>query len=95
MQESNAEKALVALKQLQPQQARVCRAGTWRCVSAATLVPGDLVDLRCGDKVPADCRVVELKTASFRVEQSQLTGESVAVLKVKLTSSSCLLVSGV
>ncbi|CDJ61443.1 calcium-transporting ATPase, putative [Eimeria maxima] len=80
-QESNAEKALVALKQLQPQQARVCRAGTWRCVSAATLVPGDLVDLRCGDKVPADCRVVELKTASFRVEQSQLTGESVAVLK--------------
>ncbi|CDI85418.1 calcium-transporting ATPase, putative [Eimeria praecox] len=80
-QESNAEKALVALKQLQPQQARVCRSGTWRCVSAATLVPGDLVDLRCGDKVPADCRVVELKTASFRVEQSQLTGESVAVLK--------------
>ncbi|KAL8271131.1 hypothetical protein Esti_004942 [Eimeria stiedai] len=80
-QESNAEKALVALKQLQPQQARVCRSGEWRCVSASSLVPGDLVDLRCGDKVPADCRVVELKTASFRVEQSQLTGESVAVLK--------------
>ncbi|XP_026194492.1 calcium-transporting ATPase 2, endoplasmic reticulum-type [Cyclospora cayetanensis] len=80
-QESNAEKALVALKQLQPQLARVCRSGTWRCVSATTLVPGDLVDLRCGDKVPADCRVVELKTASFRVEQSQLTGESIAVLK--------------
>lgn len=53
-------------------------------MSASTLVPGDLVDLRCGDKVPADCRVVQLKTASFRVEQSQLTGESVAVLKVKL-----------
>ncbi|CDJ68017.1 calcium-transporting ATPase, putative [Eimeria necatrix] len=80
-QESNAEKALVALKQLQPQQARVCRSGAWRCVSASSLVPGDLVDLRCGDKVPADCRVVELKTASFRIEQSQLTGESVAVLK--------------
>lgn len=80
-QESNAEKALVALKQLQPQQARVCRSGEWRCVSASSLVPGDLIDLRCGDKVPADCRVVQLKTASFRVEQSQLTGESVAVLK--------------
>ncbi|CDJ33632.1 calcium-transporting ATPase, putative [Eimeria mitis] len=80
-QESNAEKALVALKQLQPQQARVCRSGSWRCVSSSSLVPGDLVDLRCGDKVPADCRVVQLKTASFRVEQSQLTGESVAVLK--------------
>ncbi|KAL8433162.1 hypothetical protein Efla_002353 [Eimeria flavescens] len=80
-QESNAEKALVALKQLQPQQARVCRSGEWRCVSAASLVPGDLVDLRCGDKVPADCRVIQLKTASFRVEQSQLTGECVAVLK--------------
>lgn len=84
LQESNAEKALVALKQLQPQQARVCRSGAWRCVSASSLVPGDLVDLRCGDKVPADCRVVELKTASFRIEQSQLTGESVAVLKVRL-----------
>ncbi|CDJ47749.1 calcium-transporting ATPase, putative [Eimeria brunetti] len=80
-QESNAEKALVALKQLQPQQARVCRGGSWRQIAAGRLVPGDLVDLRCGDKVPADCRVVQLKTASFRVEQSQLTGESVAVLK--------------
>lgn len=80
-QESNAEKALVALKHLQPQQARVCRSGEWRCVATSSLVPGDLVDLRCGDKVPADCRVVQLKTASFRVEQSQLTGESVAVLK--------------
>lgn len=53
---------------------------------AASLVPGDVVDLRCGDKVPADCRIAQLKTASFRVEQSQLTGESVAVLKVGIAS---------
>ncbi|KAL8442835.1 hypothetical protein Emed_007140 [Eimeria media] len=62
--ESNAEKALVALKQLQPQQARVCRSGEWRCVSSSSLVPGDLVDLRCGDKVPADSAAAEANCAA-------------------------------
>ncbi|PFH38733.1 sarco/endoplasmic reticulum Ca2+-ATPase [Besnoitia besnoiti] len=80
-QESNAEKALEALKELQPAQARVLRGGVWRVMPSSELVPGDIVDVRCGDKVPADCRVVALKSTTLRVEQSQLTGESVTVVK--------------
>ena len=45
------------------------------------LVPGDLVELHVGDKVPADVRMTVLKTATLRAEQASLTGESVAVLK--------------
>ena len=45
------------------------------------LVPGDLVELHVGDKVPADVRMITLKTATLRSEQASLTGESVAVLK--------------
>jgi P-type Ca2+ transporter type 2C len=44
-------------------------------------VPGDVVELAVGDKVPADIRVVKLKTATLRAEQASLTGEPVAVLK--------------
>ncbi|CBZ53307.1 hypothetical protein NCLIV_030940 [Neospora caninum Liverpool] len=80
-QESNAEKALEALKQLQPAQGRVLRGGAWRIIPSAELVPGDIIDVRCGDKVPADCRILALKSTTLRVEQSQLTGESVTVSK--------------
>ncbi|EPR64156.1 sarco/endoplasmic reticulum Ca2+-ATPase [Toxoplasma gondii GAB2-2007-GAL-DOM2] len=80
-QESNAEKALEALKELQPAQGRVLRGGVWRLLPSANLVPGDIIDVRCGDKVPADCRVLALKSTTLRVEQSQLTGESVTVNK--------------
>ena len=45
------------------------------------LVPGDVVILHVGDKVPADVRIMRLKTATLRSEQASLTGESVAVLK--------------
>lgn len=44
-------------------------------------MPGDIVELRVGDKVPADIRVIALKNATLRAEQASLTGESVAVLK--------------
>ena len=47
----------------------------------AQLVPGDVVEVRTGDRVPADCRVIRLKTATIRLEQASLTGESVAVNK--------------
>ncbi len=45
------------------------------------LVPGDVVELHAGDRVPADLRVAAMKTATLRAEQSSLTGESVAVNK--------------
>ena len=48
---------------------------------ARELLPGDVVEIHTGDKVPADIRVVQLKTAVLRVEQAALTGESVAVSK--------------
>ncbi|KIZ04315.1 calcium-transporting ATPase, endoplasmic reticulum-type [Monoraphidium neglectum] len=80
--ESNAERALEALKDLQSDSAHVIRGG--KAISdlpARELVPGDVVELTVGDKVPADVRLVSLKTATLRAEQSSLTGEPVAVLK--------------
>lgn len=80
-QESNAEKSLEALKKLQPELARVLRNGSWASVPAQELVPGDIVEIRVGDKVPADLRVIKLTTVSLRAEQSQLTGETQTVPK--------------
>ncbi|KAK1427156.1 hypothetical protein QVD17_15839 [Tagetes erecta] len=81
-QESNAEKALEALKEIQSEQATVIRNGRKvSCLPAKELVPGDIVELRVGDKVPADMRVVNLVSSTLRVEQGSLTGESEAVSK--------------
>mmetsp|Transcript_63049 Transcript_63049/g.184368 ORF Transcript_63049/g.184368 Transcript_63049/m.184368 type:complete len:1040 (-) Transcript_63049:206-3325(-) len=80
-QESNAEKALDALKKLQPDNAMVLRGGHWQQVEAEEVVPGDVVEVKVGDKVPADMRLVKLKTTTLRIEQSQLTGESQSVSK--------------
>lgn len=80
-QESNAEMALEALKRLQPAEAMVLRGGEWRRIEAEHLVPGDVVEIRVGDKVPADLRLVSLRTTTLRIEQSQLTGESQSVPK--------------
>ncbi|KAH7425777.1 hypothetical protein KP509_11G070200 [Ceratopteris richardii] len=81
-QESNAERALEALKEMQSKHAKVLRDGVFiPDLPARELVPGDIVELRMGDKVPADMRVAYLKTSTFRVEQSSLTGESMAVIK--------------
>lgn len=80
-QETNAEKALVALKRLQPDSALVLREGRWQSLNAEDLVPGDLVQVKVGDKVPADMRLVQLNSSTIRVEQSQLTGESQSVSK--------------
>ncbi|CAI9778792.1 unnamed protein product [Fraxinus pennsylvanica] len=81
-QENNAEKALEALKEIQSEHATVVREG--KKVSnlpAKELVPGDIVELRVGDKVPADMRVLNLISSTLRVEQGSLTGESEAVSK--------------
>jgi len=95
-QESNAENALEALKEMSAETARVFREG--RLVSdlpARDLVPGDVIEVTAGDRIPADARVVRLKTALLRAEQSALTGESVAVQKsaTALCPSECELQS--
>lgn len=80
-QESNAEAALDALKDLQPENARVLRDGEMVTIPARELVPGDIVEIRVGDKVPADMRLLSMKTTAIRVEQAQMTGESTSVNK--------------
>ncbi|KAJ4839112.1 Calcium-transporting ATPase, endoplasmic reticulum-type [Turnera subulata] len=81
-QETNAEKALEALKEMQCESGKVLRDGYLIPeLPARELVPGDIVELRVGDKVPADMRVAVLKTSTLRVEQSSLTGEAMPVLK--------------
>lgn len=81
-QESNAEKALDALQEIQCDQAVVIRDGKRvPNLPAKQLVPGDIIVLKVGDKAPADARVLELITSTLRVEQGSLTGESEAVNK--------------
>ena len=74
-QESKAEQALEALKSLSAPHARVIRDGAQDIVAAAHLVPGDIILVEAGDFVPADARIIT--SASLRVEESALTGESV------------------
>ncbi|MGB5145827.1 MAG: cation-transporting P-type ATPase, partial [Porticoccaceae bacterium] len=74
-QEYRAERALAALRALLPPQVRVRREGKVWEVPAAELVPGDLILLRDGDAVPADCRLIE--AFALRVDNATLTGESV------------------
>lgn len=81
-QENNAEKALDALKEIQSEHATVIReARKISNLPAKELVPGDIVELRVGDKVPADMRVLTLISSTLRLEQGSLTGESEAVSK--------------
>lgn len=66
-QESNAEAALEALKSLQPEVANVIRSGKQSQVNATQLVPGDMVIVSTGDKIPADMRIMQLKTTTLRI----------------------------
>ena len=75
MQESKAEKALDALKNLSAPHARVIRGGVESVIDASELVPGDIIKLEAGDFVPADARL--LHSVSLKSEESALTGESV------------------
>ncbi len=75
MQESKAEKALDALKNLSAPHARVIRNGKEEIIDAKELVPGDIIKLEAGDFIPADARL--LKSVSLKSEESALTGESV------------------
>ena len=78
-QESRAEKALDALKDLSAPHARVIREGREALIDAADLVPGDILRLEAGDFIPADARL--LKSVSLKSEESALTGESVPAEK--------------
>ncbi|MBP8286428.1 MAG: cation-translocating P-type ATPase [Rhodoferax sp.] len=79
VQSWRADRALAALKQLAAAQATVLRGGQTRVLPASTVVPGDIVLLEAGNRVPADLRLI--KVAQFQVDESALTGESVTVAK--------------
>ena len=79
VQEAKSEEALAALQEMAAAQSRVVRDGKLISVPSAELVPGDVVHLEAGDSVPADCRVLE--SASMKIEEAALTGESVPVEK--------------
>jgi Ca2+-transporting ATPase len=79
VQESRAEKAMQALKELATPSALVRRGGEETVVPATHIVPGDIVLLSAGDKVPADLRLLE--SFGLQIDESTLTGESVPVEK--------------
>ena len=79
IQEGKAEAALDAIKKMLSLEAMVRRNGEKRSIPADDLVPGDIVFLQSGDKVPADLRLMEVK--NLRIEEAVLTGESEAVEK--------------
>src|SRR5262249_2909706 len=75
IQEGRAEKALDSIRNMLSAEARTVRGGETRMIPAEQLVPGDVVLLESGDKVPADLRLADVK--NVRTEEAALTGESV------------------
>jgi Ca2+-transporting ATPase len=73
-QEYQSEQSLEALNSLVPPRCNVLRGGTFYNVLAEDLVPGDIIKVHSGDRVPADCRVI--KCSGLMVDESSLTGES-------------------
>ncbi|GAA5829781.1 hypothetical protein JCM5353_002229 [Sporobolomyces roseus] len=81
VQETNAEKAIEALMEYSPDEAKVLRSGKIAKIHSADLVPGDIISIAVGDKIPADSRVISISSASFTIDQALLTGESQSVSK--------------
>jgi Ca2+ transporting ATPase len=67
--------------QYSPDEANVLRSGKLNRIPASKIVPGDIISVAVGDKIPADCRLLSVSSSSFRVDQAILTGESVSVSK--------------
>ena len=106
-QELGAEKALEALKNMNADTTVVIRNGAKEEIDVKQLVPGDIIVLEAGDKVPADARII--KSAGLKVDEAVLTGESVPVEKdadakveenaplgdrLNMLFSSCLITNG-
>lgn len=83
-QENKAERALLEIKTYLKQRARVIRDGLEREIDAQELVPGDIIRLAQGDRVPADARIMFIN--DFQVDEAVLTGESLPVSKSADTS---------
>src|SRR5271155_3177887 len=79
IQEGKAEKALDSIRNMLSAEARTVRSGETRLIPAEELVPGDVVLLESGDRIPADLRLVDVK--NLRTEEAALTGESVPIDK--------------
>jgi magnesium-transporting ATPase (P-type) len=82
LQEGKAEKALDSIRNMLSAEARTVRGGETRLIAAEELVPGDVVLLESGDRIPADLRLVDVK--NLRTEEAALTGESVPIDKTTL-----------
>lgn len=79
VQEYRAERAIEKLRQMAAPAARVLRDGVEQEIQARAIVPGDIIVLRAGDRIPADARVIE--SINLQVEEAALTGESLPVSK--------------
>ncbi|MDD3246736.1 MAG: cation-translocating P-type ATPase [Methanosarcina sp.] len=80
VQEYRAEKAIELLKSLTSPEAVVIRNGTEKKIPSTELIPGDIILLQTGDRIPADARII--KEFNLKVDESSLTGESVPVQKI-------------
>ncbi|MGE5779180.1 MAG: HAD-IC family P-type ATPase, partial [Hyphomicrobiales bacterium] len=100
LQEGKAERALDAIREMLSLQASVFRDGHRQVIAAESLVPGDVVWVESGDKVPADLRLLKVK--NLQVQEAALTGESLAVEKstepvepsAALGDRTCMMYSG-
>lgn len=81
IEEHQADSAIDALKKNLALKAKVKRDGEWKSIDAAELVPGDLIRLKIGDIIPADC--ILAKTEGLKIDQSALTGESLPADKIE------------
>jgi magnesium-transporting ATPase (P-type) len=79
-QEYKAEKAILLLRKFVSQNVKVLRHGRKEIIDKKDVVPGDIVFVEAGDKIPADLRVI--KVDNFLIDESSLTGESIPVLKI-------------